>query len=33
MRIETIRWGNFPSQYIDPRPIDIWWIYGFCRPM
>jgi len=24
MPIETIRWKNLPSQFIDPRPIDIW---------
>ena len=24
MRVETIRWENHPSQYIDPRHIDIW---------
>lgn len=24
MRVETIRWENYPSQYINPRPIDIW---------
>lgn len=24
MPIETIRWKNLPSQYIDPRPVDIW---------
>lgn len=24
MRVETIRWENHPSRYIDPRHIDIW---------
>jgi predicted alpha/beta superfamily hydrolase len=22
--IETIRWEKFPTQFIDPRPVDIW---------
>ena len=30
MRVETIRWENHPSRYIDPRHIDIWLPPSYC---
>jgi len=29
MRVETIRWENHPSQFIDPRHVDIWLPPGY----